>query len=261
MKTLGVLGCGNMGHALACGAAGSKNGLRTLCYDIDPVRAADLARKTGGKAAASPGEVLDGSDAVLIAVKPNGIAAALEGTNTADRLLISIAAGIRLSRLQEIAPDARWIRVMPNTPVLVGEGVLGWSAGPEVSQEDGDFFAVLFSGTGSLYPFPEPLLDTVTGLSGSGPAYVFTIINALAEGAVLDGMPKAEALEIAARTVYGAAKMVLEEGSHPEILKDRVTSPGGTTAAGLAVLEERGIRSALISAVKRAAERSRELGG
>ena len=260
MNTLGILGCGNMGGALGRAAAQSIPGLKLVCYDTAADKAAALAAATGGSVAASPEELCREAGTILVALKPQILAAALSGLPVEDKLCISIAAGIKLEKLAAAAPAARWIRVMPNTPALVGEGVLGWTPGPTATAADEARFTEPFAGSGSLHKFAEPLLDTVTGLSGSGPAYVFTMINALAEGAVLDGMGKEDALQLAARTVLGAAKMVLESGLHPELLKDQVTSPGGTTAAGLALLEERGMRSAFSSAVRRAAERARELG-
>ena len=261
MNTLGILGCGNMGSALAMAAAAESPNTSLFLYDIDPEKSSALAETTGGTVSGSIRSLMEQSEAILVALKPGTLPKVMRDNRCSDKLLISIAAGLSLKTLEASCPDSRWIRVMPNTPVLVNRGVLGWTAGSGITDEDRDFFTSVFSSSGQLFETGENLLDTVTGLSGSGPAYVFLIINALAEGAVLEGMPKNMALKIAAETVAGAAEMVAASGEHPEVLKDRVTSPGGTTAAGLAILENAGVRGSLIETVRSAVQRSRELGG
>jgi pyrroline-5-carboxylate reductase len=149
---------------------------------------------------------------------------------------------------------------MPNTPCLVRCGVSAYALGPGASAEDGQHVATLLGSVGLALELEEKLLDAVTGLSGSGPAYVFTIIEALSDGGVRAGLPRAVASRLAAQTVHGAAQMLLATGEHPAVLRDRVTSPGGTTIAGLQILEQRGLRAALIDAVEAAARRSSELG-
>lgn len=260
-KALGILGCGNMGSALAISAAQTADNTGLYLYDIDTDKSSALKEKTGGTVCVDIGELLDKSGVILVALKPGILPDIINRNQPSGKLLISIAAGLTLNTLEASSPQCRWIRVMPNTPVQVTRGVLAWTAGNGVTDEDRDIFLNRFSASGKLFEMPEKMLDTVTGLSGSGPAYIFLIINALAEGAVLEGMPKEQALQIAAETVAGAAEMVALSGEHPEVLKDRVTSPGGTTAAGLSVMERSGVRGILIDTVRAAVQRARELGG
>lgn len=263
MPKMGFLGCGNMGSALVRSVCGQNiEDTQLLIFDIDHVKTEALARETGAGVADTQTDLFAKSEVVVLAVKPNQMAASLKGLEQTARnkLVISIAAGISLHHLAALLPLSRLIRVMPNTPAQLGVGVIAYSPDTNCSDADTTLFATLFKGAGRLFPVEEKLMDAVTGLSGSGPAYVFAAINALAEGGVREGIPKAMALPMAAQTFLGAARMVLESGEHPELLKDRVTSPGGTTAAGLARLEKGGLRSLLIEAVCAAAARSRELG-
>jgi pyrroline-5-carboxylate reductase len=178
-----------------------------------------------------------------------------------QKLLLSIVAGLQLEKLEAAAgPIFRVIRAMPNTPALIMRGATGFARGSQATHEDAQIASKIFGSAGVVIEVKEGLLDAVTGLSGSGPAYVYTIIEALADGGVLMGVPRDLAIRLAAQTVAGAAEMVLQQNLHPGILRDQVTSPGGTTMAGLEVLEQRGIRAALIGAVRAATERARELG-
>jgi pyrroline-5-carboxylate reductase len=177
------------------------------------------------------------------------------------KLLISIAAGVSIATLQEYAgPDVRVIRVMPNTPALVHKGSAAYALGVGTTEADAETAEAVFSSVGRAYEVAESLLDAVTGLSGSGPAYVYLAIEALADGGVRMGLPRDLAVQLAAQTVSGAAEMVLRTTLHPAQLKDMVASPGGTTIAGLAVLEAHSVRGAFIEAVEAATLRSRELG-
>lgn len=261
---IGCIGCGNMGAALVHGIAASGLAGSITLMDTRPEASAALAAASGASAVSSLEDLAAASDMIIIAVKPGQIGSLLDA-NAAhilkDRLVVSIAAGVTLARLAKLLPASRLIRVMPNTPALIGAGVIAWSAGAMCLLSDTQLFETVFRVAGKLFPLDESLMDAVTGLSGSGPAYVFLLINAMAEGGVLEGLPKAEAMSMAAQTFLGAARMILEGGEHPEILKDRVTSPGGTTAAGLAALETRAVRSACIEAVHAATVRSRQLGG
>jgi pyrroline-5-carboxylate reductase len=179
----------------------------------------------------------------------------------ADALVISIAAGITIERLASGLPvGQRIVRVMPNTPCLIGRGASGFSLGKHATAEDGKLVAALLSAVGVAHEVPERLLDAVTGLSGSGPAFVYSMIEALAEGGVASGLSPELAAELSARTVAGAAEMVVQTGETPAVLRDRVTSPGGTTVAGLKVLDERDMKDAVVEAVKAATRRSEELG-
>jgi pyrroline-5-carboxylate reductase len=184
-----------------------------------------------------------------------------EASQGKPRLVISIAAGITLAALEDAAGvQDRVIRAMPNTPALVGKGAAGFCLGTRATREDAAVAKHLLGSTGLAVEVPERLMNAVTGLSGSGPAYIYLVIEALADGGVRMGIPRADAIQLAAQTVLGAAAMVMETGQHPAVLKDMVTSPGGTTIAGLAELERNGLRSALIEAVTAATRRADELG-
>ena len=203
------------------------------------------------------------ADVVLLCVKPaDALAVIKELTGLAEeKLIISIAAGITLPAMESAAPGRhRFIRIMPNTPALVGSGAAAYALGSRASEEDAAVAASLLGAVGIVVRVPEKLLDAVTGLSGSGPAYVYTFIEALADGGLLMGLAKDQSLKLAAQTVLGAAQMVLESGLHPAQLRDQVTSPGGTTIAGLAKLEAHRFRAACMEAVRAATLRSKELG-
>jgi len=262
---IGFIGSGRMAAALLEGilrASIAPPGEITLT-DKFPTAAQDLARRTGARALASNLDVAGSAGALILCVKPGDVPAALrEAGDLTGKLLISIAAGVPLRRLREAAPGSpRLIRVMPNTPALIGQGAAAYAVGEGTTGEDIAFVERIFGAVGIVVRVKEELLDAVTGLSGSGPAYVYTAIEALADGGVLMGLPRETALRLASQTVLGAAAMVLQTGQHPAQLRDQVTSPGGTTAAGLEALEEAGLRAAFIGAVRAATERSEELGG
>jgi len=202
-------------------------------------------------------------DMVILAVKPGVIARICEeiAPSISDRIVVSVAAGVRSpSILKTLGPDARLVRVMPNTPALVGEGMSALAKAGKAMDSDLQAVKRIFDTVGRTVVVAEELMDAVTGLSGSGPAYVFMIIEALADGGVKAGLPRDEAQLLAAQTVLGAARMVLETGIHPGKLKDMVTSPGGTTIEGLSALEDAGVRGAMIEAVWAAARKSESLG-
>ena len=226
-----------------------------------------FAEATGATVTASINE-LAGCEVILLCTKPLEVVAALTDAAAmaagAPRLVISIAAGVTLGALESavsaVSENFRIIRAMPNTPALVGHGAAGYCLGSRATPADAATAQALLGAVGLAIVVPERLMDAVTGLSGSGPAYIYLVIEAMADGGVRAGIPRADALRLAAQTVLGSAAMVLETGEHPAVLKDMVTSPGGTTIAGLAVLESHGLRSALIEAVGAAAERAAELG-
>ncbi|QDS95509.1 Pyrroline-5-carboxylate reductase [Roseimaritima multifibrata] len=205
---------------------------------------------------------VESAETVIVAVKPGTFPSVAESAAGAwaGRLVISVAAGVKLATLQKIFDSKSVVRVMPNTPSLVGFGASAFSCGPKVSEAQAKTVEQILAAVGVVAQVEESALDAVTGLSGSGPAYIFMIIEALADGGVAAGLPRALAQQFAAQTVLGAAQMVTQTGDHPALLKDAVASPGGTTIAGLAALEQNGLRSAMIEAVRTAAARSREMG-
>lgn len=262
---LGVIGCGKMGTALVQGAigAGVAKAGDVVGTDVIPAAMANFSDLTGARTTAEISEVLDCSDVLLLCTKPQDVSSALAGLgfDAGGKLVISIAAGVTISDLERNLPETfRVVRTMPNTPALVGKGAAAYSMGGRCAKGDEEIVRSLLSAVGLAVCLPEKLMDAVTGLSGSGPAYVYLMIEAMADGGVRAGLPRADALMLAAQTVSGAAEMVLQTGKHPALLKDMVTSPGGTTIAGLAVLEDKGVRSAFIGAVVAASDRSAELG-
>ncbi len=202
------------------------------------------------------------ADTVILAVKPQVIpkVASKIAEYTANKLIISIAAGLTLENLsKQLADSARIVRTMPNMPALVGEGAAAFTSGSDITADDRKIVKDILQSVGEVVEVEEKLMDAVTGLCGSGPAYIYMIIEAMADGGVLMGLPRYMAQKLAAQTVLGSAKMVMETGKHPGELKDAVASPGGTTIRAIEKLEEKGLRSSLIEAVKASAEKSREL--
>lgn len=254
-----------MGTALVGGAIRSGVVAAADVMGVDPQQGArdEFAQATGARVGTEI-SALAGSGVILVCTKPHDVAAALKQAGDACKgdpaLVISIAAGITLAALQAAAGGMRVIRAMPNTPALVGKGAAAYCLGSTATGEDAATAAGLLGAVGLAVEVPERLMDAVTGLSGSGPAYVYLVIEALADGGVRSGLPRVDALKLAAQTVLGAAAMVMETGEHPAVLKDQVTSPGGTTIAGLAELESHGLRAALIDAVTAATRRAAELG-
>lgn len=257
-----------MGRALVVGAIEGKNlkAEDVVAFDIESKAVESLAAEHGVAGAASLREVVTTCDTILLCTKPGDVPEVLKeiatfGTEPNRILLISVAAGVTISSIENfIYHHARVIRAMPNTPALVGKGAAAFAPGTNATQKDIDFTSQLLGSVGSVVEVPEKLMNAVTGLSGSGPAFVYLFIEALADGGVASGLARDKAMELATQTVLGAATMVHETGLHPAMLKDMVASPGGTTIAGLAALEENGFRSAAFKAVKAATERSIELG-
>jgi pyrroline-5-carboxylate reductase len=264
---IGFLGAGKMATALARGWISAGLLTPSECRASDPVAAARqaFAAETGGTACANNAEVVEASDFLLLAVKPQNMAEVLADIGAAvdaRHLTVSIAAGVTLDQLAKaLGRNRRLVRVMPNTPCLVGASASGYALGDNVTPDDIALVERLLNVVGIAFRLPEHLLDAVTGLSGSGPAFVYAVIEALSDGGVRVGLPRDVASTLAAQTVLGAARMVLETGQHTAVLKDQVASPGGTTIAGLHALERGGLRAALMDAVEAATKRSRELGG
>jgi pyrroline-5-carboxylate reductase len=263
---LGFLGAGRMATALASGLVdlGLSTGENVIASDPLPATRDRFVSETHCRATPSNLEVADAADILVLAVKPQYVEPVLVEIRpklAARHLVISIAAGVRLAKIAAASGGAaRLVRVMPNTPCLAGMGAAGYCLGPGATPEDGQLVARMLGSVGRAFEVKEALLDAVTGLSGSGPAFVYAVIEALSDGGVLMGLPRDVATALAAQTVKGAAEMVLCTGKHPGELKDEVASPGGTTIAGLAALERGGLRAALIDAVEAATRRSQELG-
>lgn len=231
--------------------------------EISPERRTWLS-ELGVHATASNVEAIEGAEIVILAVKPYVAPQVLREvgpTLTPRQLLVSIAAGVTVAQLEAELPEgAPVIRVMPNTPVQVSAGAAALCRGAHATPEHAELIRGLFAAGGRCVEVTEAQMDAVTGLSGSGPAYICVIIEALADGGVKMGLPRDVALTLAAQTVLGTGQLILETGDHPAVWKDRVSTPGGTTIAGLAALEEAGVRSGLIRAVEAATRRARELG-
>lgn len=230
----------------------------------DPVEARRAAlSELGVRAVAANAEAIPGAELVVIASKPSVVPAALQPLTdvlTPQQLVVSIAAGVPLRTLESLVPaGVPVVRVMPNTPAQVGAGAAAFCRGTHATEAHATLVTRFLGAAGVCVEVPESLMDAVTGLSGSGPAFVCLVIEALADGGVQMGLPRPVALTLAAQTVMGAGQLILQSEEHPAIWKDRVATPGGTTIAGLAALEAGGLRSALINAVGAATRRSREL--
>lgn len=264
--TIGFIGGGNMAEALLRGLLlGAVPAEGLLVAEPHDERRQYLRERYGIGVVAGNGEVVARCDLVVLAVKPQVAAQVLDelaaGWSDAKRL-VSILAGVGTAQLEDGLPGAaRVVRAMPNLPAVVGEGATALCRGRHATPADLTLARHLFESVGTVQVVSEGQMDTVTGLSGSGPAYVFTLIEALADGGVLEGLPRETALALAVQTVLGAAKLAREGGEHPAQLRDKVCSPGGTTIAGVRALEQHGLRAALIEAVAAATRRSRELGG
>ncbi|MCP5067571.1 MAG: pyrroline-5-carboxylate reductase [bacterium] len=265
---IGFLGGGAMGEALAAAVIHAGTPAEQVRV-ADPLaeRAKQLEERLGLRGGTDNRAVVAASEMVVLAVKPGLVAEVLEGVRdeplAAEVLWISIAAGVPLARLEAGLPaGARVIRAMPNTPALVGAGATAFVASAACHPEDRARAQALFDAIGLAWETQdEAHLDAVTGLSGSGPAYVFVLLDALADAGVRMGLPREAAGALATQTVFGAAKLALETGRQPAALKDQVASPGGTTIAGLEALEQGGLRAAVYAAVAAATARSKELGG
>jgi pyrroline-5-carboxylate reductase len=265
-QRVGFIGAGKMATALAHGLCqtGFTTADRIVASDVSVVARESFAAQTAARAVASNAEVPGASDIIILAVKPQHFSQMLSELKAhvgPQHLVISIAAGIGLETMAAaLGRDRRLVRVMPNTPCLVGSSASAYCLGGAAGAEDGRLVARLLDAVGISFELPEHLLDSVTGLSGSGPAFVCLVIEALADGGVKMGLPRDVAQKLAAQTVLGTAQMVLETGQHPAALKDAVASPGGTTIAGLHELERGALRGCLMAAVEAATRRSRELG-
>jgi len=265
-QSLGVLGCGTMGEAIVRGILNS-GGLapaQVFASDVRPEIAAVLASKHGIRTSTDNLAVAGGCDVALVCVKPYQIAAVLDNdamrAALAGKLVISIAAGVRLEKLCTLLPKSAVIRAMPNTPALIGEGMAGLARGKGTSDAQMALGLALFAAVGKSQEVDEAHMDIVTAVAGSGPAFVFVMIDALADGAVRLGLRRDAAVAMAAQMVQGAARMVVQTGTHPAVLKDQVTTPGGCTIAGLGVMEDGKIRSVLARTIEETARKAGKLG-
>ncbi len=266
-KRIGFIGAGQMASALASGFTAAEQAIAPVAisfYDPSEESCRRFSERVkDSEALDSAEQVIAQSEIVFLAVKPQVMPLVLsEIADSIDEniLVVSIAAGVSLATLANVLGSNRIIRVMPNTPCLVGASAAVYSPAEGANSQDCDLLGRLLDATGIAFQLAESHLDAVTGLSGSGPAYVYNIIEALSDGGVAMGLPRDIATRLAAQTVKGAAEMVLETDLHPGTLKDQVTSPGGTTIAGLRVMKDRGVSGAMMAAVQAATERSRELG-
>ncbi len=265
-KKFGFVGAGNMAEALMKGiiSAGVAQPEDIIASEIIPERRDYIARTLGVPVTADNGEVARNANVIVLAVKPHLVGPVLDELKpcfTSDHLLISIAAGVRISFIEShLNWGVRVARVMPNQPCLVGASASAFAMGKSAKKEDKETVQKVLESVGVAFAVEEKMLDAVTGLSGSGPAFVYVVIEALSDGGVLAGLPRDVSTVLAAQTVLGAAKTVLETKGHPAQYKDMVASPAGTTIEGLKVLEESAVRGAFIKAVDAAAKRSAELG-
>lgn len=264
-KKIGFIGTGKMGEALIKGILCARliPPENISASDADSEKLQLLEKEYKIKIHRDNCSAISGSDIIIIAVKPQVVPHVLAEIKNSikKQLIISIAAGVKIETYENAMPrGTKVVRVMPNIAATVQEAASAISPGSAVSKDDLAIASGIFNAIGKSVILPEHLMDAVTGLSGSGPAYIFTIIEALADGGVYEGLDRNTAKLLAAQTVLGAAKMVLDNGSHTAQLKDMVTSPGGTTIRGLRVMEDRGVRIAMMDAVIEACERSKELG-
>ena len=266
-KTIGFIGAGNMAETLIGGLINSNQSKpeNIICSDVRKSRLIELEKQFRVQTTTDNIAIVKASEIIIYAVKPQIIAEVLKetaGTLDMSKLIISIAAGVPMVAIETLLQkDLRLIRSMPNVCVAVNEGATAIAAGAHAKTEDIDMAMAIFNSVGRCIFLKENhLLDAVTGLSGSGPAYIFLIVDALADAGVKMGLSREDARELSSQTVLGAAKMLLETKIHPGQLKDMVTSPGGTAIAGLHTLEKGGIRTTLINGVEAATLRSKELG-
>ncbi|MEQ8274140.1 MAG: pyrroline-5-carboxylate reductase [Deltaproteobacteria bacterium] len=265
-KTIAVIGVGNMGGALLGGLidSGAVEKDRVVVHNRRDDKTQDIAKRFGVRGAATNAEAVEGADIVLVAVKPQifeKVLGEIRDALSPDALVLSVAAGITTAKMEAVLGEkARVVRAMPNTPSLIKEGASAIAPGTNATAEDVEVARAILSEVSRVVVVDEIHLDAVTGLSGSGPAYIFLIIEAFADAGVKVGLSREIAQDLAVQTIQGAARLLQQTGEHPGRLKDMVTSPGGTAIAGLHTLEAGGLRTTIINAVEAATNRARELG-
>ena len=261
-KRLGFIGCGNMGGAILMGAL--KNNA-VSDKDVSVLVKSEKSRQKyadmGIKVCGDIKELCEASDMLVLAVKPNVAGQVLNEAKPylSDKAVISIAAGITVDMLKDMTGGARVIRTMPNTPALIGEGAMIVCEETDITAEEKEFTERLFNANGTIYTIAERLMDAASAVGGCSPAFVAMFIEAMADGGVREGLPRALAYSLAEKAVYGSAKMMLEENMHPGVMKDMVTSSGGTTIEGVGALEEGGMRAAVMDCIARCTEKSKRL--
>ncbi len=264
-KSIAVVGAGHMGAALVGGMVRGKlvEPGRIVCSRRNEEALAALHKQWGVAVTTDNAKAVRGKDIVILAVKPqqsSDVLAQLAPALTNDQLVISVMAGITTELIaRKLGQDLPVVRAMPNTPCLIDQGATAIARGAHATEEHLHLADAIFKAVGKVEVLAEPLLDAVTGLSGSGPVYIYMVIEAMTDGGVKMGIPRPAALRLSAQTVLGAAKLVLETGKHPAILKDEVTTPGGTAIAAIHELEAKGLRTVLIDAIQTATNRSKEL--
>jgi pyrroline-5-carboxylate reductase len=265
-KKIGIIGTGNMGESLISGLIYARSSVseNIICSDIRKEKLKSVKDAYGVVTTTNNIDVVKASEIVIYAIKPQIMASILNETAShldMSKIIISIAAGVPLAAIEScLNKDLRLIRVMPNIAASVKEGAAAIAAGKHTSKEDLKLAKAIFDSVGKSIIIEEELMDAITGLSGNGPAYIFLIVDALADAGVKMGLSREDALLLSAQTLLGAAKLLLETNEHPGRLKDKVTSPGGTAIAALHTIEEGGLRTTLINAVEVGTKRSKELG-
>lgn len=264
MGKIGFIGGGAMAEAFVAALTEGTTAREDIYVsDHKAKRCEELAERYGIHTSVGSESFAGLVDVLVLAIKPQAAAKAMEevrGKTKKNTIILSIVAGLTLDVLEASFSEQPVVRVMPNTPLSVGEGMSAYACGSHADHQDAAVVEEILSSAGRAIEVPETAMDAVTGLSGSGPAYAFLMIDALADGGVAAGLKRDAAIMLAAQTLLGAAQMVLATGKHPDVLRDQVTSPAGTTIAGVRVMEQRGVRGALIDAVLAAADKSRELG-
>jgi pyrroline-5-carboxylate reductase len=262
--SVAIIGIGAMGRALATGMLAAGWAPEQLSLAIRrPEQVEALKTETGVAVSLDPRKTLSGRDVIVVAVKPRDVSVLLDTVGSAitnEQVVLSIAAGVPTSTFEKVLGEVPVVRAMPNTPALVGEGVTGIAAGRFATEADVAKARAVLESVGSVRAMDESLLDAVTAVSGTGPAYVFLLAEALTEAAVREGLPRDVAESFVHQTIRGAGHLLTETGQGPSELRSQVTSPGGTTAAAMHILEERGFRAVVEDAVRAAAQRARELG-
>ncbi len=262
-KIIGCVGAGNMGTAILTRLSQTLNKDNIVCFDIDKAKLDSLKKDIGIRTAKTVKELSNECDIIILAVKPDIIAAVAKEIDASikDKIIISIAAGVSINSIKEnLKSSHKIIRVMPNTPALIGEGMSVLSPDADVDDESLETAKEIFKSVGMVEVLPEKLMDAVTALSGCGPAYGFTLIQAMTDGGVKMGIPRDKALTLAAQTIAGAAKMIINNKEEPIILRGRVTSPGGSTIEAVHVLEKTGFSGIVMDAIDAARTKSEKLG-